>query len=186
MLAEKSFHQVFWDVCIQEFPDHIDLLQEAAGDFQLNESSLSDPRVMERFCRDLLIQTKAPWPRYARFLAHHSLLHLLTPLLKGEPCPDVSEYFKPGFLLAHRTTMSFYGQRRISQFTENTDDRPYWMLTKDDVCPGCLHDPTEPMLWSSDYWQRKQIPCECLGCRSSIRAFNRRDMIRRGYEHRIE
>lgn len=177
----KPFDQVFWGICTEEFPAHIDQLRKAAGDVQLDENSLSDPRFMKRFCRELLMQVQAPWPRYERFLAHHNLLHLLTPLLKGESCPEVFEQFEPGSLLSHRAAMSFYSQRKIVLLIDNADHRPYWALDRDDACPGCLDDSNEPVHWQSTYWQHKQVPCEWLRCRSGIRAFTERDMIRRGY-----
>lgn len=162
----KSFEQVFWEVCTEDFPGHIDQLRQAASGIEIIDDG--NPRSTTRICEQLMEQVRPPWPRYDRFLAYREL-----PDPRIETEDEYASHYEAGELLAHRITMTFYTQRQKSQFLVQVDTRPYWSLSKDDACPGCASDPDVPLHWQDAYWQRKQIPCEWLGCRSSIRTFTK-------------
>lgn len=160
--------QVFWKVCLDDFPDQ----REALAALLPMAVKAIDGKVRPfyRACADFLDATKAPWPRYDRWLNYRQRQDPRKPEFDGNELIASSSYREAGEFLAQRIIHAFYMAERRQRFAQNAGDRPYWKLVSGDGCPGCEDDPRIPLHWQSEYWKSKQLPCEWLGCKSRITA----------------
>jgi hypothetical protein len=163
--------EVFWKVCLADFPGHTDQL---SGLLPAAIRAIEDgkDREFNRACRRFLEDGAIPWPRYDIYRNHWSTQ---APNLIDEDEEDgevetVRDNREAGELLAHRIIMSVYAEQRRQRLTSNVADRPYWKLVSTEGCPGCMNDPHAPQHWQSDFWQNKVVPCEWLGCKSRVMA----------------
>jgi hypothetical protein len=159
---------VFWRICA-DFPGHEATLEPVLQQL-LRVLDGKQMRWLEKVCREFFETTGSPWSRYDAWLAAQGQPDLRTPDIEDEEEISAPSYREAGELLAHRLVMACQMSARRQRYFENVRDRPYWALVADGDCPGCKDESTAPLHWNSAYWQKKQLPCEWLGCRSRMRA----------------
>lgn len=160
------FEEVFWRVCLVDFPDqHLALTSL----FPVGANAIEGkaPRQFDRACRQFFETSRVRWPRYEAYLTG-----------KGKPLPVEDEendewpdYREMGELLAHRIITAYINTEKRRKFLECPETAPYWRLRVIEdgrTPPECLAEAKASRHYTDLYWQDKQLPCERLDCRCFI------------------
>lgn len=163
---------MFWRLCQPDFPQHTEQLRPLLAGLLGHLQGKVDERALRLRCRHFFEETGVRWPRYEAYLrewpAEPQLDDDDEPI--AEPAADCREM---GELLMHRIVMAYYAQAKRLRLLDNATDRPVWRLVaiEDGRTPQqCIQESRELHHWRSEFWRRKQLPCERLFCRCGISA----------------
>lgn len=173
--GERLFEATFLRVCGADFAQHIDALRLAllAPGWALVCGTLPrGQREYNRLCAAFFERTRVRWPRYEAHLREWPPEPVLDD--DDEPIADPpADWREMGELLAHRIVMAYHAETKRQRLLDNADDRPVWRLVAIEdgrTAQQCMQESRELHHCRSEFWQRRQLPCERLLCRCRITA----------------
>ncbi|TFF63093.1 MULTISPECIES: hypothetical protein [Comamonas] len=169
-------HQAFLRIGGTDFPDHLDAYLKLWPSTERHMAGDLSKRIVQREYQDFFKQHRPPWPRYQAYIQYWDFAD--PDSSDDDDPPGVVCAEQPWELLLHRVLSASYMAERQARYLIDADYAPWWRLVvvaDGRVYPECLAASTALHRYDSDFWRKRELPCERLFCNCRIQALTEHD-----------